>query len=777
MPADKFVLTVFTGGLFALLLCACGGTTDKINSGQVLPAAVTENNTVPNRNDLNRALRERLAITFVYGSGPLADKYRQLLQPLSLRTRSGEIVKTIVQDTELDLATHRDEILFLIGTPAHNQILRNLLPDLPWEMSEGNFDFFGENYADPSAVFKVYTYPHPHNPQLPLFLLTGNQEAAIYDWLREAFAENPGRSFWRSWGYEVYLQNKLRVFGHFDSDTWRADPEYHYDFRRAGDTLVSSSHFNFIIEGNQISREYVEGLAHACEAMVEKIASFLEMDTDGFTLNYHLYDDIEQKGVKHANNQPAHAAPDGKQLYVVVNEDFKGQYLHLENNLLLRKLMGQPKFTALEKGLAIFFTEHWQEQGYSYWAKRLLDSGNLPPLVQLMNNRFFEETSYLVNEAAAGSFIAFLVESWGKERFLEMYTNWAPAAAELNLLDAEWRKYLEGQPDVAKSRSRSSVIEFYKGFNFAHEGYQIYNGFGSRLAAESIDRMGGIGVNSLAIVPYSYMRNPNRAVRIPLVQRAGTENDPAVLYAHYAAHRAGMQTMLKPQIWLGGGSWPGDVAMQSEEDWEKFFEYYYDWILHYALLAEIHQFDIFCVGVEFAKATRQRPEQWRELVQKMRKLYSGKLTYAANWGDEFEHFSFWEEFDYIGLDCYYPLSEEQRPSKKELTKNFEEVLEKAEEISLRFQKPVIFTEIGFRSVTGTWVNPHEDARNRPFDEEAQDLCYEVVLEAIQNKEWLRGIFWWKWPSYLDHTGKNNRGFTPNGKMAERTIEKWFHKMK
>jgi hypothetical protein len=40
----------------------------------------------------------------------------------------------------------------------------------------------------------------------------------------------------------------------------------------------------------------------------------------------------------------------------------------------------------------------------------------------------------------------------------------------------------------------------------------------------------------------------------------------------------------------------------------------------------------------------------------IRKIYTGKLTYAANW-DDFDKVPFWKELDYIGIDAYFPLSD------------------------------------------------------------------------------------------------------------------------
>ncbi len=232
--------------------------------------------------------------------------------------------------------------------------------------------------------------------------------------------------------------------------------------------------------------------------------------------------------------------------------------------------------------------------------------------------------------------------------------------------------------------------------------------------------------------------------------------------------------MLKPQIWMRG-SWPGNIKMTNESDWELFFDYYYRWMRHYALLAEVWEIDMLCVGVEFAEATQARPEEWRKLIRKLRGIYSGPMTYAANWGAEFENIDFWDELDYIGLNCYYPLSKSQNPGRDELEKGFEQTLIKVEKVCRQYQKPLIFTEIGFRSVENTWIQPHEEANGRAVSEEAQQLCYDIVFNHLMDKKWCRGIIWWKWPSYPNYDHRGGTGFTPSGKLAEKVIEEWFSK--
>ncbi len=542
------------------------------------------------------------------------------------------------------------------------------------------------------------------------------------------------------------------------------------------DTVVTTQHFFFVTHNTTLQKTTLQAIADECEQTFQAIRQFVNSDQSIPKIGYHIYPSIEQKALRLKVMDIAHLDEKGANNHIVWNQHFKGAQLHQENKILLRQLLERPQLMALEEGLSNRFTKKWQQKGYAHWCGILHQSNNLPPLKELLDNSVFDKESEIVMGAMAGVFVDFLIEQLGKEKFLRDYKSLSND--DLLGVETEWKSYLQkkyGNVGESKRLTSSEPLTGYlKGFNFAHEGYRIYNGYGSQLAKQSLDRLQQIGTNAVAVVPYSFMRNPTQPTPLLIDHRAGGENDESVLFSHYEAKGMGMHTMLKPQIWLRR-SWPGDIQMSSEADWTTFFDNYYRWMRHYALLAEIHDFDSLCLGVEFAKATLAKEKEWRQLIQQIRGIYRGPLTYAANWGKEFEQLKFWDALDFIGLNCYYPLSKENQPSKRTLKKSFASVLNKIEKVAKRYNKPIVFTEIGFRSVEKTWANPHESPNGRAFNEQNQALAYEVIFESIENKDWCKGILWWKWPSYLEYGGPENTGFAPRGKMAEQVVHTWFAK--
>jgi len=282
-----------------------------------------------------------------------------------------------------------------------------------------------------------------------------------------------------------------------------------------------------------------------------------------------------------------------------------------------------------------------------------------------------------------------------------------------------------------------------------------------------------MNANAVSLVPYTFMPQHDDANFLRLNRSPGGENDQGIIHSAYQAKMQGMSTLLKPQVWIGS-AWPGEVKMDSEEEWQDFFEYYYRWIRHYAFLAEIHEFDILSVGVEFTHATLTHGAEWKAIIAKLRGIYQGSLTYSANWGDEFEKISFWSELDYIGIDCYYPLSHDESADLPALQKGANDNLNKIGKIAERENKQVLFTEIGFRSVKGPWIAPYDESNGRPANAEHQDRAYQAFLSQLDNRPWMKGIYFWKWPivrEEIDPT--SDRRFVPQGKPAETTIRKYF----
>lgn len=491
-------------------------------------------------------------------------------------------------------------------------------------------------------------------------------------------------------------------------------------------------------------------------------------------LKYFFYADPETKGLTTQNSSPCHIDFDKKEVHLIVSNIFNDFYLGQSNELILQAVLGEQPIECLQKGLAIYLSENWQRFGFRFWAKKLLIAEQLPALSDLIDESKWEYSSDLIYGSAAASLVDFLIKKHEATYFIKKYKAGLFSSNELADLEKEWKEHCSSYSPETINKTAS--LPYLKGFNFAHEGYRIYNGYGSRKAAQALQHLSNLQANAIAIVPYSFARYPKKPHPIPVAKRAGSENDESVIQSSEQAQALGMTVVLKPQIWVGRGMWTGDIEMSGDVDWILFFKQYGHWIAHYAILAEIYDWESLCIGTELVATTLNRENDWKLLAQNLRHLYTGQLTYAANWGDEFEKLSLWEELDYIGLNCYYPLSKKDDPTDRELKKGFDEVIQKIETVYKKYKKPIVFTEIGFPCIEAPWKEPHNDYGDFTPNANHQQRCYEVVFEKIKNQPWCNGILWWKYPSDLEHNPRRKTGFTPHNKLAEGVVARWFKQL-
>ncbi|MBI5838159.1 MAG: hypothetical protein HZB25_13050 [Candidatus Eisenbacteria bacterium] len=251
------------------------------------------------------------------------------------------------------------------------------------------------------------------------------------------------------------------------------------------------------------------------------------------------------------------------------------------------------------------------------------------------------------------------------------------------------------------------------------------------------------------------------------------ETDTGLAVTARLAHRAGLKVMLKPHVWLHGGRWCGEIRMRDARGWQAWFREYTAFITHYAALAERERMEMLCVGVEL-KGTASRERDWRAVIAAVRRVYHGRLTYAANWDGEVDSVAFWDALDAIGVQAYYPLSEFPSPAGAELERGWERWREPLEGAARAWGRPVLFTEVGYKSCRSAATRPWEWDPDGPADMGLQERCYEALFRVFWDRPWFAGVCLWKWhPKHDDAGGPADRTFTPQHKPAERVAKMWF----
>ncbi|MEM7165929.1 MAG: glycoside hydrolase TIM-barrel-like domain-containing protein [Planctomycetota bacterium] len=302
-------------------------------------------------------------------------------------------------------------------------------------------------------------------------------------------------------------------------------------------------------------------------------------------------------------------------------------------------------------------------------------------------------------------------------------------------------------------------------------------GYGTAACEASIDNAVAVGVNAISLrVPARQPSIHDPQIRFGVEPPHG-ETDARIVAAIRQSRDRGLSVMLKPHIMLDritDKEWRGRIDFEDPADLDEWWRNYNTFVLHYANLAETENVECFCVGVELLDMVRRAPERWSRLIKDVRTIYNGKLTYAANWDEEFQVVPFWGELDMVGVQCFFPVTESEQPTQIELREGMQAIAEELHRVARDNGKTLLLTEVGFKSTRGATIKPWEwPSEDTVVDLQQQARAYEAVLDVLEIRPWFAGLFWWNWLTEPAPGDKADRIFTPQDKPAEALLrERW-----
>lgn len=281
--------------------------------------------------------------------------------------------------------------------------------------------------------------------------------------------------------------------------------------------------------------------------------------------------------------------------------------------------------------------------------------------------------------------------------------------------------------------------------------------------------------NWVTLMPFAFMKTLNdTAVFYNSKRQWIGEREEGIANASTIFHTNQMKIMLKPQIWIPRG-FTGHIEMKTEEEWQKFEKNYEKFILFYAALAQKQKIELFCIGTELNSFVTNRPKFWHALIKKTKKIYSGQLTYAENW-DTYQNVPFFKELDYIGINAYFPLANEQTPSISVLEEKWSSHKNSIAEFSKKVKKKVLFTEYGYQSMDYTTHEPWNFSKEKNVNLEAQKNALQALYNAFWEEDWFAGGFLWKW--FENHSqvgGQNDADYTVQNKPSLEIVKETYKK--
>ena len=350
-----------------------------------------------------------------------------------------------------------------------------------------------------------------------------------------------------------------------------------------------------------------------------------------------------------------------------------------------------------------------------------------------------------------------------------------------------------------------TLVLHYRGFDYV----SYYNG--AFEAADSLAALAQTGANAVALNLQYGIDSVNS---IACADANYTDSLDALASTVQEALGYGLSVMVRPLLDFvdparhpdyGHGEWR---AYFNPSDAAAFFASYKQILLANAQVAQVNGAQSLCIGAEIDQLCGPDYfDYWTDIIQSVRLVYSGDLTYSANWntatspwqgehglptgtGDLATQISFWDQLDCIGIDCYAPISDEPVPTLDDLVAGWTDIPTVAttaavtdglsliayfQSVAARIGKPLLFTELGYESATDAASQPFGSATN-VFDPVLQANLYQAFFRAWQQADnrSLTGLYLWNWDPNAAEVGPDNGpNFSPQGLPAQSVITAGF----
>jgi Ca2+-binding RTX toxin-like protein len=310
-----------------------------------------------------------------------------------------------------------------------------------------------------------------------------------------------------------------------------------------------------------------------------------------------------------------------------------------------------------------------------------------------------------------------------------------------------------------------------------------WNGqFSSASANQAFQTIASLGSNSIELTAriWTQTGTTNSVIADP----AKTESDASLLAGFQAAQAAGLSVVFKAAISPLNGT---PTSSMAPTDVGAFFASYKAEIVHLATIAQAGGVATFAIGNEMSSLSGQQyRDYWTDLISAVRQVYHGELTYAAA-TDEASKVSFWDQVDTIGVNTYPPLTSSNTPTVQDLVHAWSEVpinpyyaaafeykspVDFLHSLSEQYGKPVLMTEVGYRSIDGTAIAPGSWTASGTSNTSAQADAYNAFFQVwtAHGGSWLKGVELWQWDLNNQY---NSTGYSVMGKPAEVVVSQYF----
>jgi serralysin len=293
---------------------------------------------------------------------------------------------------------------------------------------------------------------------------------------------------------------------------------------------------------------------------------------------------------------------------------------------------------------------------------------------------------------------------------------------------------------------------------------------------KAMNQIVATGANTVTIIPNFFQTDKfsnSMGLRLGDPTRIGSNESDTfeqVKQSILEAKGRGLKVVVKPHLETNNRVWRAELAPTDPKAW---FDSYKAMMVEYAKAAQAGGADMICVGTEMNSMIdptkvcsdgKTYTQKWVEIIDAVRTVYSGKVTYAATY-DTVQKVGFWDKVDYIGVDAYIPSSTVNDPTVDQIVDAWvkphfnpwirdtlhggKSVVDYYKMLSEKYGKKVIFTEVGYKSMDGANKDPGVFGGSGTYDPQEQVDCYTALFKVMENYggQWLAGSFLWSYYSF------------------------------
>jgi len=306
--------------------------------------------------------------------------------------------------------------------------------------------------------------------------------------------------------------------------------------------------------------------------------------------------------------------------------------------------------------------------------------------------------------------------------------------------------------------------------------------YASALSLQAMQQLKTTGANSVGLVVAWYVLDGKTAALRP---GWNTPNDQDLVAAIEQAHGLGLDIVLHLHVDALDGSWRGNLDPPDKQGLFAAYDYF---VHRYAKLAQANGVRGLVIGSELVKLTGPKyTQRWLQIIADARKNFNGFITYGAEWGGaapevkddplrEYAQVQFWPALDYIGIAAYFELapSPGDRPTMPQLLARWAAWRKlRLDPLQAKYDKPLLFTEVGYRSTQGAAARPWDSTLADGIDLQGQADLYGALLQTWAGVPWFKGVYFWFWSTEPNQGGLLDQDYPPQNKPALQQIVRAF----